>query len=254
MGCTGEEGAGEAQGAKASSSPLHAVPPAEQGAAATPSARDSASAAAAPKWRQLDAAEYEELLMGELAAANEQRIASLEAEVAALRRGADMMGADADNSISGGGSAGVGGTRLLALSRLSLSVSPGDLVGIVGPVGSSKSSLLLSVLGELRVLFGSVSCKGSIALVGQRPFIFNSTLKDNILNLLPLDEARYEKVCAACALVPDLAVLPAGDMTEIGGASLSHILKNQFSSVLKNTQIPSNQISSSLSRPICLHF
>ena len=32
----------------------------------------------------------------------------------------------------------------------------------------------------------------------------------------PFDEARYQQVLQACALAPDLAVLPAGDATEIG--------------------------------------
>ena len=231
MGCAGEEAAGAKPNASAGgSNPLHAVPPAEQGAGATPAQDSSSASASTARWRQLDAAQYEELLMGELAAANELHIASLEAEVAALRRGADKGGADAEGSstitsnssrkMEGGVGLSVGGTRLLALSRLTLSVSPGELVAIVGPVGSGKSSLLLSLLGELRVLFGSVACKGKLAIVGQRPFIFNSTVKDNILNLLPLDEARYAEACAACALVPDFAVLPAGDLTEIGGAFL----------------------------------
>lgn len=33
---------------------------------------------------------------------------------------------------------------------------------------------------------------------------------------LPLDEERYGQVLQACALVPDLELLPAGDQTEIG--------------------------------------
>ena len=33
---------------------------------------------------------------------------------------------------------------------------------------------------------------------------------------LPLDSERYEQVLKACALLPDLELLPAGDQTEIG--------------------------------------
>lgn len=32
----------------------------------------------------------------------------------------------------------------------------------------------------------------------------------------PRDSARYKQVISACALEPDIQVLPAGDMTEIG--------------------------------------
>ena len=33
---------------------------------------------------------------------------------------------------------------------------------------------------------------------------------------LPLDPEQYDQVLQACALLPDLAILPAGDQTEIG--------------------------------------
>ena len=44
----------------------------------------------------------------------------------------------------------------------------------------------------------------------------NATLKENILFGQPRDTDRYKHVISACALDPDIEVLPAGDMTEIG--------------------------------------
>ena len=38
----------------------------------------------------------------------------------------------------------------------------------------------------------------------------NATLKDNILMGAPLEEGRYQDVLEACALRPDLELLPAG--------------------------------------------
>ena len=70
--------------------------------------------------------------------------------------------------------------RLLTLSRISLSAQLGDLVAIVGQVGSGKSSILGGLLGDMKLCLGSVRVKGSIAYMGQRPFIQNSTLRDNI--------------------------------------------------------------------------
>ena len=58
--------------------------------------------------------------------------------------------------------------------------------------------------------------QGSVAYVAQQAWIQNATLKDNILFGKELDEAKYQKVLEACALIPDLEILPGGDMTEIG--------------------------------------
>jgi len=44
----------------------------------------------------------------------------------------------------------------------------------------------------------------------------NATLKENVLFGQPRDTERYKHVISACALDPDIEVLPAGDMTEIG--------------------------------------
>ena len=44
----------------------------------------------------------------------------------------------------------------------------------------------------------------------------NVFCRDNITFGKGYDEARYQRIIEACALSPDLAMLPAGDMTEIG--------------------------------------
>ena len=62
-----------------------------------------------------------------------------------------------------------------------------------------------------------------MAYVAQTAWIQNSTLRNNILFGQPFDDSRYDAVLDACALKPDLQVLPAGDQTEIGerGINLS---------------------------------
>jgi len=42
------------------------------------------------------------------------------------------------------------------------------------------------------------------------------TLRDNVLFSKPFNKERYNRVIDACALRPDLEILPAGDETEIG--------------------------------------
>ena len=58
--------------------------------------------------------------------------------------------------------------------------------------------------------------QGKVAYVPQEPWIRNQTLKSNVLFGKPMKETMYGKVLEACALGPDLKILPAGDMTEIG--------------------------------------
>jgi ATP-binding cassette subfamily C (CFTR/MRP) protein 1 len=131
----------------------------------------------------------------------------------------DKEGALSPNSTSSDATA----DRLLALSRINLKAGPGELIAIVGQVGSGKSSILSAVLGDMKLCFGSVSKRGRVAYVGQRPFIQNSTLRDNITFGQPHNEEKYQRTLEQSALIPDLAVLPGGDLTEIGerGINLS---------------------------------
>lgn len=52
--------------------------------------------------------------------------------------------------------------------------------------------------------------------MAQDNWIRNDTLQNNILFGLPMHRATYTTALEAAALMPDLAVLPAGDQTEIG--------------------------------------
>ena len=47
-------------------------------------------------------------------------------------------------------------------------------------------------------------------LLSNQAWIQNCTVKENITFHLPLDESRYQKAVDACALRPDLDILPAG--------------------------------------------
>lgn len=85
----------------------------------------------------------------------------------------------------------------------------GNLAAIVGTVGCGKSSLLAALLGEMDKLgTGRVNTSGKIAYVSQQAWIQNATLQDNILFGKPMDRKRYNQVIAACALKPDLDMLP----------------------------------------------
>ncbi|KAM8825503.1 multidrug resistance-associated protein 1-like isoform 1-T1 [Synchiropus picturatus] len=117
------------------------------------------------------------------------------------------------------------------LKKLNVLIPEGSLVAVVGHVGSGKSSLLSALLGEMEKMEGSVSVKGSVAYVPQQAWIQNATLKDNILFGQEVAENWYHGVVKACALQPDLEILPAGDLTEIGekGVNLSGGQKQRVS-------------------------
>ncbi|KAK2530524.1 Abcc2 [Columba guinea] len=118
-----------------------------------------------------------------------------------------------------------------AIRNITLDIAPGSLVAVVGAVGSGKSSLVSAMLGEMENIKGHINIQGSLAYVPQQAWIQNATLKDNILFGSELDEARYQQVIKACALLPDLQLLPAGDQTEIGekGINLSGGQKQRVS-------------------------
>ncbi|MGH0130137.1 UNVERIFIED_CONTAM: hypothetical protein FKN15_041188 [Acipenser sinensis] len=118
-----------------------------------------------------------------------------------------------------------------SLKRINVSIPEGALVAVVGHVGSGKTSLFSALLGEMEKQEGLVSVKGSVAYVPQQAWIQNATLRDNIVFGQERKERWYQRVVEACALVPDLEILPAGDETEIGekGVNLSGGQKQRVS-------------------------
>ncbi|XP_049538576.1 multidrug resistance-associated protein 1 isoform X1 [Anopheles darlingi] len=123
------------------------------------------------------------------------------------------------------------GDEETTLKNINVRVERNQIVAVVGTVGSGKSSLLSAFLGEMDKVSGRVNTLGRIAYVSQQAWIQNATLKDNILFGKPLDERRYQRIIEACALKPDIEMLPGGDMTEIGekGINLSGGQKQRVS-------------------------
>ncbi|XP_060989038.1 ATP-binding cassette sub-family C member 4-like isoform X3 [Dama dama] len=109
------------------------------------------------------------------------------------------------------------------LQDLSFTVRPGELLAVIGPVGTGKSSLLSAVLGELPPSQGKVSVHGRIAYVSQQPWVFSGTVRSNILFGKKYEKELYEEVIRACALEEDLQSFEDRDLTEIGdrGTTLS---------------------------------
>ncbi|XP_068657301.1 ABC transporter C family member 2-like [Aristolochia californica] len=118
------------------------------------------------------------------------------------------------------------------LSNINLDIPVGSLVAIVGGTGEGKTSLTSAMLGELPPLEGSsVILRGSVAYVSQVSWIFNATVRDNILFGSVFDSSRYKRAIDVTALEHDLEILPGGDLTEIGerGVNISGGQKQRVS-------------------------
>ncbi|GLU07394.1 hypothetical protein SLE2022_243540 [Rubroshorea leprosula] len=109
------------------------------------------------------------------------------------------------------------------LKNINLEVRKGEITAIVGTVGSGKSSLLASILGEMHKISGKVRVCGTTAYVAQTSWIQNGTIEENILFGLPMNREKYREVIRVCCLEKDLEMMEFGDQTEIGerGINLS---------------------------------
>lgn len=126
-------------------------------------------------------------------------------------------------------------THAFRLSHLHIKFHKDGLNVICGPSGSGKSSLLLALLGEMKLLQGHVhlplpqqpiddeSLISNAAYCPQEPWIMNQTIRANILFGLRFQNHRYKMVLDAVALSRDLAEFENGDLAIAGerGSRLS---------------------------------
>ncbi|XP_010051993.2 ABC transporter C family member 12 [Eucalyptus grandis] len=118
------------------------------------------------------------------------------------------------------------------LSSINLEIPVGSLVAIVGGTGQGKTSLISAMLGELSpVSDACVTIRGTIAYVPQVSWIFNATVRDNILFGSEFEAQRYWKAVSVTQLEHDLDLLPGHDLTEIGerGVNISGGQKQRVS-------------------------
>ena len=118
----------------------------------------------------------------------------------------------------------------LALQDISLRVPAGTTLGVVGPVGSGKTSLASVVPRLHAVPDGTVFVDGvdvnrialhtlrsRIAMVPQESFLFSMTLADNIaFGLEQSDPSEVLRAAEASQLAKDVADLPHGYETVVG--------------------------------------
>ena len=99
----------------------------------------------------------------------------------------------------------------------------GNLVAIVGPVGSGKSTLINAIIGANSLDSGFIETIEILGYVPQKPFVLSGTILDNILMGREYDETKVMEAVSASAFLTDLKLLDSGLETEIGerGTTLS---------------------------------
>ncbi|XP_020706768.2 probable multidrug resistance-associated protein lethal(2)03659 [Athalia rosae] len=109
------------------------------------------------------------------------------------------------------------------LRGINFKINPGQLVAIVGQVGSGKSSLLHTILQEMPLTSGTIKAQGSLTYASQEPWLFAGSVRQNILFGRKMDTRRYDHVVKVCQLQTDFTLFPYGDKTVVGerGVSLS---------------------------------
>ncbi|MGL1106860.1 ABC transporter transmembrane domain-containing protein [Vibrio parahaemolyticus] len=143
-----------------------------------------------------------------------------------------------------------------ALAVVDVTLEPGKMLGIAGPVGSGKSTLLTLLLRQHdlengTIQFGDVKIKDAIlpqwrnrfAVVNQSPFLFSKSIFDNIAlgNPQATKEQVYQAAKLAC-IHDDIKKFPDGYQTEVGekGITLSGGQKQRIAiarAMLLNAQV-----------------
>ncbi|KAH6659682.1 P-loop containing nucleoside triphosphate hydrolase protein [Truncatella angustata] len=93
---------------------------------------------------------------------------------------------------------------------------------LVGAVASGKTTLLKGLLGECTGMSGDVMlAQARTSWCDQSPWIYNGTVRENIVGYGYYDSKLYHKVSYACDLLKDFSRFPDGDETLVGSKGLS---------------------------------
>ncbi|OLQ81474.1 multidrug ABC transporter permease/ATP-binding protein [Photobacterium proteolyticum] len=132
-----------------------------------------------------------------------------------------------------------------ALSEVNVTLQPGQMLGIAGPIGSGKSTLFSLLLRQQELKQGSISYGGisiteadlhhwrsRFAVVSQSPFLFSRSIAENIaLGRPDASMAQIRAAAQAACIDEDIIQFPDGYETLVGekGITLSGGQKQRIS-------------------------
>jgi ATP-binding cassette, subfamily B, multidrug efflux pump len=124
-----------------------------------------------------------------------------------------------------------------ALADITLTLKPGQTLGLVGPTGAGKSTLLRVLLRQVTPTHGSAKWSGhaldlytlqalraAISWVPQESFLFSASIAENIALAKPgATRAEVERAASLAAIHDDILLFPHKYETEVGekGITLS---------------------------------
>ncbi|MGM0402901.1 MAG: ABC transporter ATP-binding protein, partial [Thermodesulfobacteriota bacterium] len=122
-----------------------------------------------------------------------------------------------------------GDSRENTIESLSIDIPAGSAVGIAGPPGSGKTTLMELLTRRYEATSGKITMDTvdiknikiadlhrQMALVPQEPYLFSGTIRDNILFGASPDEDLLQDVVQKAALDETLRMLPRGIDTPVG--------------------------------------
>nr|WP_262410906.1 SmdA family multidrug ABC transporter permease/ATP-binding protein [Duffyella gerundensis] len=148
------------------------------------------------------------------------------------------------------------GAETPALRNINIMLKPGQMLGLCGPTGSGKSSLLSVLQRHFDIELGDIryhglaltelridSWRSRLAVVSQTPFLFSDSIANNIALGRPgATQQEIEAVARLASVHDDILQLPQGYETEVGerGVMLSGGQKQRISiarALLLNAEI-----------------
>lgn len=129
-----------------------------------------------------------------------------------------------------------------AISNISLSITKGEKIGIIGQINSAKTLLVSLLLQERKLTSGNIYIDNEdlyslsrkeiykyIALIDDNPYIYSTSLRNNITMLKDISEEDLKRVINDVSLNDLISSLPSGLDSTITSFSLSKGEKQKIS-------------------------
>lgn len=125
-------------------------------------------------------------------------------------------------------------SQATVLDKVSLKIMPGECIGLIGASGAGKSTLIRLLLGFLAPTDGEIwidqhrlsqldlsAYRRQLGVVLQQDTLLTGTIRDNITDGLPMDDAKIQAVLKRVSLDAMVARLPMGLQTILTDSGLS---------------------------------